>query len=91
MLEKVTLIDVKEPNNINIIDLERLYPFLNKRITGQCSICEGNLTNKFPDDFPDEWKFCCACRLCASWIIKGETPRSHRFKEIYKRITLVGK
>ena len=56
-----------------------------------CVICNNRLDKKFPDDFPGEWKFCCACLMCASLIADGETPRSYRFRKIYKKITLVGK
>lgn len=35
--------------------------------TGVCAICNTMLTNKFPDDYPDDWKFCCRC---FEWTIK---------------------
>ncbi len=60
--------------------------------TGEdCVICDRPFTKRFPDDFPNNWKFCCACHACAVCITEGVNPNSHRFKKIYKRITLVGK
>ncbi len=56
-----------------------------------CAVCQFPLDKKFPEDFPDEWKFCCACHACAKYIIEGETARSDIFKKIEKKITLVGK
>lgn len=59
-------------------------------IREKCAICIFPMDKKFPDDFPDEWKFCCACQECADLITEGETARSKLFKKIEKKITLVG-
>lgn len=70
--------------------LDLMVNLLNKFDQDYCAICKFPLHKKFPDDFPDEWKFCCACQGCAVFIIEGETARSDIFKEIEKKITLVG-
>lgn len=57
----------------------------------ECVICHNTLDVSFPHNFPDIWKFCCACLECAEEITEGVTPRSDRFKMIYNKITLVGK
>ena len=62
-------------------------------ITGQCAICNSPLENRFPKDFPNEWKFCCSCLHMAQLIIKDNLavfcwkfPKPHK---ILQRITLV--
>ena len=35
----------------------------------KCAICHKRLHRAFPDDFPDEWKFCCNCKRYAEYII----------------------
>lgn len=55
-----------------------------------CAVCNHTLNKKFPEDYPEEWKFCCGCRMVAEIITEGIIPRSDLFKEIYKKITLVG-
>lgn len=39
-------------------------------ITGFCVICGSMLFNTFPEDFPNEWKFCCSCFSLAYELIK---------------------
>ena len=63
--------------------------------TGNCSICDSMLTNKFPDDYPDDWKFCCSCKSMAEEIVKGTLPSCFWLNEkpnkILDKITLAGK
>jgi len=40
-------------------------------ITGKCAICNRPLENRFPKDFPNDWKFCCSCLHIAHLIIEG--------------------
>lgn len=58
--------------------------------TGKCAVCGNNLTNEFPEDYPNEWKFCCGCKDAAEELGKGTTARSQLYKVVYKKITLVG-
>ena len=62
-------------------------------ITGTCSICNFVITYKFPEDYPDEWKFCCSCKNMADEIAKGTLPEEYYLLEkvhtIKKKITLV--
>ena len=122
--KKVTLTDVKEPNNIfeesdvqeehffdimnytpdngclsireaNIIDLERLYSNLSRRITGFCVMCKQILTKEFPEDYPMEWKFCCGCKALADHLILAQCSKGLIFSTLNSRrmldkITLVG-
>lgn len=41
-----------------------------ERIKDRCATCFGKLhrPNRFPEDFPDEWKMCCNCKGLASII-----------------------
>ena len=63
-----------------------------------CSVCGEFLEDDkvFPKDFPDEWKFCCFCKIIAEKLVKGVTPSSFvLFRGIAilvaDKITLVGK
>ncbi len=63
--------------------------------TGErCVICDLLLTNAFPEDFPDEFKFCCTCKEIAFEMINGDLPPDWwiyiRADKIKKIITLVG-
>ena len=59
-------------------------------ITGECAVCNYPLEKKFPEDYPDEWKFCCACKELAEIItIGGDDARSPLAKKIWEKITLV--
>ena len=64
-------------------------------ITGECSICKQILTKNFPDDYPDEWKFCCRCKRIAEYLIKTQAHKNiiltYGFRKILNKITLVGK
>ncbi len=65
------------------------------KITGQCSMCEQILHKEFPDDFPNEWKFCCFCKMVADYLIKIQAHKnlillSYKFQKILKKITVVG-
>ena len=61
-------------------------------ITEKCVICYFRLTEKFPDDFPDEWKFCCGCLEMAKLIIEGNLAHFcwafNKPNEILQKITL---
>ncbi len=72
--------------------------FIKPKITGRCSICSSTLTEDFPKDYPDEFKFCCSC---FGWIglitaVKTDKWLKHlldtnpTIKKIYKRITVFG-
>jgi len=56
-----------------------------------CAVCDFPLDlGVFPDDYPEEFKFCCACRKLAEWITTGgEDARSPLAKKVCKKITLV--
>ena len=66
-------------------------------MTGVCATCGFPLTAEYPDDYPDEWKFCCSCFKWAKRIaydnnffgtdkiVKG----SPILKRIFRKITLV--
>jgi len=62
--------------------------------TGNCSICDRMLTKKFPDDYPDDWKFCCSCKCIAEEITKGTLVwylwDKLTVEKIRNKITLVG-
>lgn len=76
-----------------MIDLEGLYPSLNRKITGFCVMCEQILTKDFPEDYPVGWKFCCFCKMVAEHLITTQhTPinSTPHFKKILDKITLVG-
>jgi len=56
---------------------------------GKCVICKFHLHNKFPEDFPEDWKFCCNCQNTALLIVRGTlTPLLIREKKIYNKITV---
>ena len=40
-------------------------------ITGHCCVCNHQLTEEFPDDYPKDWMFCCNCLGLAKLIAKG--------------------
>ena len=61
----------------------------------KCAVCSFPLHNdNFPDDFPNEWKFCCGCLLIAEGIIKGVLVKTDLIGNFYDRvlnkITIVG-
>ena len=117
--EKITLVDVKEPNNIRryykqrnnwwgeyfrkrIIPkrVERLlesFDRLEIEVKGYCAICWDPLTNDFPEDFPEEYRFCCMCKYIAKQIAHGATAEEYtmfdgedeRSFKILERITLM--
>lgn len=68
------------------------------RITGYCAICLGVLTRDYPEDFPEEFKFCCSCLGWAKSIftdrdtewLKHALNASPTIKKIYERITVFG-
>ena len=80
------------PGRLNIIDFENYYPTLIK-LTGHCAICYSHLIKEFPEDYPNEWKFCCSCKSVADDIVKekyiGFLVRGKSIR-IQKKITLVG-
>lgn len=91
------------PGRLNVIDFENYYPTLIK-LTGHCAICYSHLIKEFPEDYPNEWKFCCSCldwanRLIGENFISKEhllrskilSGRGLLFSKIYYKITLVGK
>jgi len=74
--------------------------------TGElCVICSFKMTRKFPEGFPDEWKFCCGCKTWGENIIKqGVAYTKDLYSEydidgtftdlihkIYEKVTMVGK
>lgn len=62
--------------------------------TGDCAICGSMLTTKFPDDYPDDWKFCCLCKRIAEVLTGSDGFIKHikdsQIEKIRKKITLVG-
>ena len=67
-----------------------------------CAICSFPLTTKYPDDYPDEWKFCCSCFKWARRVIRTEDDayvsieymksmikESPILKKLLEKITLV--
>lgn len=86
--EEITLPDVKEPNNM-------------RDIIEQCAICGFPLTAKYPDDYPDEYKFCCSCfkwarrltgfgdHLVGDICVTNVVVRSAILQKLIDRITLV--
>lgn len=65
-------------------------------IVGFCSICGNPLTKEFPAGFPEEWRWCCFCKLIAEWVIEDNLSEiagyafQKRISKIRKLITLVG-
>lgn len=71
------------------------YP-LEKVKTGECAVCRSDLDKDFPRDFPDEWKFCCRCKIIAEMLVNGITIKTFLLyrdiaRIIKKKITLVKK
>lgn len=95
--ETRTVIERVEEFNSNAI-------YISDTETGElCVICNFHLTKKFPEDFPDEFKFCCQCKAFAHHIISdgvnklinlyivcGMPKFSGQIEKIHKRITMVG-
>lgn len=55
-----------------------------------CAVCNMWLNYDYPEDYPDEWKFCCCCQPKARMLICGTLkPTTDRLKKIYDMITLV--
>ena len=58
--------------------------------TGFCAVCGMMLNYDYPEDYPDEWKFCCYCQPRAIKLIDGRLkPTTRYLKKIYDKITLV--
>lgn len=87
-----------------IRDFEHYAPFpypgryrFEEKITGYCAICNEKLSNEFPEDFPNEFKFCCACLGWAEILVctkdadgLGNALSSHEsLKKVFNRITFV--
>lgn len=69
-----------------------------KKIAGKdyCAICDYPLDkNRFPEDYPKEWMFCCGCKgiadLITDGILKSRDLRDGIYDKILDKITLVGK
>ena len=68
------------------------------RYTGNCVVCGFKFTEKFPDDFPEEFKFCCSCLAWAKFMLEKDygsffwegTVVNPIIKKIHDIITLVG-
>lgn len=61
-------------------------------IHSSCAMCDIPLTYKYPDDYPDKWKFCCFCQPNAKMLIDGTLePTTDKLKKLYDKITLVKK
>ncbi|KKN36736.1 hypothetical protein LCGC14_0770420 [marine sediment metagenome] len=63
--------------------------------TGRCSICKLLLTEKFPEDFPTEWRICCFCLRIAKVFTQKHEVTFHgwgelKINKIKKLINLVG-
>lgn len=61
---------------------------------GRCAICRFPLIHEFPEDYPNEWKFCCNCLYIAQKLTRGEELNEniwgiYRVGKIKRRITLV--
>ena len=62
-----------------------------------CSVCGEFLEDDkaFPEDFPDEWKFCCFCKIIAKKLINEKPSSFVLFRDIAilveAKITLAGK
>lgn len=65
--------------------------------TGECAICRMFLTKDYPEDYPEEWKFCCSCHAWAKaiirdwdedWLVKSLT--SPTIKKIYEKLIVFG-
>ena len=63
--------------------------------TGICALCTYPLIVKFPEDYPDDWKWCCGCLALAKDIIKDpfnyvdQLEIGYLFGRIYRKMTLV--
>ena len=61
-----------------------------------CAICDQILTEDFPDDFPEEFKFCCSCLAWAISIVgeideewlKRALSASPTVRKMYGRMTV---
>ena len=67
---------------------------LDIEIRGYCAICWDPLTRDFPDDFPEEFRFCCLCKYIATQLAHGYSAEEYstgddRSFKILERITLV--
>jgi len=63
---------------------------LNFPVTGKCAVCGFSLVYKFPDDYPDDWKFCCFCQPLVEKLIDDTLkPTTPELKKLYGIITLV--
>ncbi len=63
--------------------------------TGEkCVVCGFPLNKAFPEDFPDNFKFCCTCKAIAFAMVRNDLPNElwilYRVDKIKKIITLVG-
>ena len=67
-----------------------------RKKTGSCSLCNYPLTTKFPDDFPDDWKWCCGCLALAKRMLVNPSNYIDQIGigylsgRIYRKMTLVG-
>ena len=72
------------------------------KTTGHCSICNFPLDTEYPEDYPDDWKFCCSCfklarRITGTWeynsdfveLLDHDIKESPILKKILHKITLV--
>lgn len=68
------------------------------RITGYCSICGEKLSRDFPEDYPNQYKFCCCCLGWAKTIVRAGIKHlklvhgiQHHpnIDKLYNRISLV--
>ena len=62
---------------------------------GKCIICHLSLENVFPEDYPEEWKFCCICLEIAKDIVSEDFEEGiwveYVVEKIKRIITLVGR
>ena len=62
---------------------------MSKHTGEKCVICKFPLTKEFPEDFPDEFKFCCTCKEIAWAVIRGTLDVEQRW--LYKRVEKIEK
>ena len=60
------------------------------KTTGRCAVCGMMLSYDYPEDYPDEWKFCCHCQPRAIKLIDGMLkPTTIYLEKIWNMINLV--
>lgn len=53
----------------------------------RCVICSFHLEkDRFPDDYPKEWMFCCGCKTLIGLILDGRVKKEHLIDGIYDLI-----